>query len=82
MATYIFPQFNLEIVDPEVVLSKITDNMDSTCTIDISLLTDAATFGVTLDGFKYADNYWDDEMVYEWVIEDLKNYEPKELPSK
>jgi len=73
--TYRFEQFNLEIINPEIVISKITDNMDSTCSVDVILLTATAIFGVTLGGFKYVDNYWDDEMVYLWVMDELKKYE-------
>ena len=75
MATYKFEQFNVEIVNPTIAVQAVNDNIkQKVCAVDLLLTTDTAKFGVTLNGFTYAET-WEDEDVYLWVSEELKKYE-------
>jgi hypothetical protein len=67
MATYKFPQFNLEITDPLINVEKVNDSiMYHTCSVDVVLTTESAVFGVTFVGFTYVDT-WDDADIVAWV---------------
>jgi hypothetical protein len=67
MATYKFEQFNVEIVNPTVDVVNVTDAInEKTCSVDVVLTTDTATFGVNLQGFTYAET-WTDEEIILWV---------------
>jgi len=73
--TYKFPQFQVEIIDPLVVvnLNTIQDKaIDKLLSVDITLSTTTATFGVTATDMPYADT-WDDAdvevMVQTWLIQ-------------
>ena len=73
--TYKFPQFNVEIIDPLVVvnLNTIQDKaIDKLLSVDITLSTTTATFGVTAIDMPYTDT-WDDAdveiMVQTWLIQ-------------
>ena len=40
MATYKFPQFNVEIIDPTVTVTTVLDNIiDKVCSTDVLLTT-------------------------------------------
>ena len=67
MATYKFPQFNVEITDPLINVEKVNDSiMYHTCSVDVVLTTESAVFGVTFVGFTYVDT-WDDADIMDWV---------------
>lgn len=73
--TYKFPQFQVEIIDPLVVvnLNTIQDKaIDKLLSVDITLSTTTATFGVTAIDMPYTDT-WDDAdvevMVQTWLIQ-------------
>jgi hypothetical protein len=76
MATYKFEQFNVEIVNPTVEVVNVADAINAkTCSVDVVLTTDTATFGVNLQGFTYAET-WTDEEVILWVNDvELPKYE-------
>jgi hypothetical protein len=76
MATYKFEQFNVEIVNPTVEVVNVADAINlKTCSVDVVLTTDTATFGVNLQGFTYAET-WTDEEIILWVNDvELPKYE-------
>jgi hypothetical protein len=76
MATYKFEQFNVEIVNPTVKVVNVLDAINlKTCSVDVVLTTDSATFGVNLQGFTYAET-WTDEEIIIWVNDvELPKYE-------
>ena len=75
MATYKFPQFNVEIVDPTIEVITIHDTIaQKTCSVDVLLSTSSANFGVTLTGFTYVTD-WNDEEVEIWTMVELSKYE-------
>jgi hypothetical protein len=75
MATYKFPQFNVEIVDPTIEVITIHDTIaQKTCAVDVLLSTTTANFGVTLNGFTYISD-WNDEEVEIWTMVELSKYE-------
>lgn len=80
MATYKFPQFDLEIVDPTVTISgevgtTVTNNVPSnTAYADIILETDSAKFGVRLEGSPEPTSWTMDDLGV-WVGIQLQQYE-------
>jgi hypothetical protein len=76
MATYKFEQFNVEITNPTVEVVNVADAINQkTCSVDVVLTTDTATFGVNLQGFTYAET-WKDEEIILWVNDvELPKYE-------
>jgi len=67
MATYKFPQFNVEITDPLINVEKVNDSiLYQSCSVDVVLTTESAVFGVTFVGFTYVDT-WDDADIVAWV---------------
>jgi hypothetical protein len=75
MATYKFPQFNVEIINPTIQVITIHDTIAAkTCSVDVLLSTPQANFGVTLDGFTYVSD-WNDEEVEIWTMVELTKYE-------
>ena len=75
MATYKFPQFNVEIVNPTIEVLIIHDTIAAkTCSVDVLLSTDNANFGVTLEGFTYVSD-WNDAEVEVWTMVELSKYE-------
>ena len=75
MATYKFPQFNVEIINPTIEVVTIHDTIAiKTCSVDVLLSTDSANFGVTLDGFTYVSD-WNDQEVEVWTMVELSKYE-------
>lgn len=81
--TYKFEQFKTEIVDPTIEIIKINDSIsDRVCDVEI-LLIDASKskFGINLSGFQYQVS-WEDQDVYDWVIDELNKYSDVVLKSK
>jgi len=75
MTKYKFPQFNVEIVDPIIIMITIHDNvLDHTCSVDMELTSDGAKFGINLPGFTY-DTDWNDDEVRIWAFTELQKYE-------
>lgn len=75
MATYKFPQFNVEIINPNIEVVIIHDTIaQKTCSVDVVLSTETAIFGVTLDGFTYVSD-WNDSEVESWTMVELQKYE-------
>jgi hypothetical protein len=76
MATYKFEQFNVEIINPTVEVVNVADAINQkTCSVDVVLTTDTATFGINLQGFTYAET-WTDEEIILWVNDvELPKYE-------
>lgn len=73
--TYSFPQFKVNITDPNVTVVSVNDSITSkTCSVDILLTTDSAEFGVTLSGFTYVDT-WEDADITDWVNTKLQEFE-------
>ena len=73
--TYKFPQFKVTITDPTIAINmnSIQDKaIDKLLSVDITLITDSATFGVTATDMPYSPT-WEDEdvegMVNEWLIQ-------------
>jgi len=67
MATYSFPQFNVEITDPIVNIERVNDSiLYQSCSVDVVLTTPSAVFGVNFQGFIY-DTTWDDADIEAWV---------------
>lgn len=72
---YTFPQFKATIENPRVKIVHVNDNLsEKTCSVDILLTTDSASFGVNLTGFNYLDS-WEDKDIENWVSLELKKYE-------
>jgi hypothetical protein len=72
---YKFEQFKVEIVNPTITvdLNTIRDKaIDKLLSVDITLETDTATFGVTAEDMPYIDT-WDDSevqgIVNNWLIQ-------------
>ncbi len=67
MATYKFPQFNVEITNPIVNVEKVNDSiLYKTCTVDVILTTENAIFGINFEGFTYNET-WSDSDVVNWI---------------
>jgi hypothetical protein len=77
MATYKFPQFNVEISDPVVSidLNTIGDKaLDKLLSVDIFLIVPGARFGVRMENMPYL-NTWDDDDVFSMVDIALEAFE-------
>jgi len=76
MATYKFPQFNVEIIDPTIEVLVIHDTIAAkTCNVDVLLSTSTANFGVTFNGYTYTSD-WNDQDIIDWVNNvELPQYE-------
>ena len=75
MAKYKFEQFNLEIVDPIIIMTAVYDNvLNRTCKVELELTADGAKFGVTLQGYTYTSD-WSDDEVRIWAFTELEKYE-------
>lgn len=67
MATYKFPQFNVEIINPTVTVTTVLDNIiDKVCTANVILATDSTNFGVSFEGYTYESD-WNDQDIINWV---------------
>ena len=73
--TYSFPQFKVEISNPtiSVDLDTIQDKaISKLLSVDVTLETDSATFGVTALDMPYSDTWEDDDvqgMVMIWLTQ-------------
>ena len=68
MANYKFPQFNIQISNPQINVLAVYDNInEKKCMVDVELITYNVSFGLTLDGFEYTDT-WDDDNILNWVL--------------
>jgi hypothetical protein len=77
MATYKFPEFNVEIVNPTVIINMNTIGdmaIDQLLSVDIVLSVPGATFGVRMENMSYTDT-WDDSDVPGMVDIALQAYE-------
>lgn len=76
MATYKFPQFNIEIVNPTVTVTTVTDDIvNKVCSADVLLSTASTNFGVTFTGYTYTSD-WNDQDIIDWVTNvQLPQYE-------
>lgn len=76
MATYKFSEFNVEIVNPTVTVTKVHDNIiDRVCSVDVILTTESTNFGITFFGFTYSSD-WNDTEIIDWVNNvELPKYE-------
>lgn len=73
--TYKFPQFNVEIIDPVIIMTIVHDNvLDHTCSVDMELTANDAKFGINLIGFTYVSD-WSDDEVRIWAFIELQKYE-------
>jgi hypothetical protein len=72
---YKFEQFKVEIVNPTIAvnLNTIQDKaIDKLLSVDITLATETATFGVTAQDMPYLDTWEDSKvqgMVNDWLIQ-------------
>jgi hypothetical protein len=72
--TYKFPQFSVEIVNPEISVVNVLDNISAKeCNVEVLLATDSTNFGITLLGFTYTED-WTDEEVEVWTMVELQKY--------
>lgn len=70
-----FQQFKVEISNPSIEVVNVTDNLQNkTCSVDVLLTTESASFGVSLSGFTYSDT-WEDSDIEAWVNDELTKYE-------
>jgi hypothetical protein len=76
MATYKFPQFNIEIVNPTVTVVVVKDLIqEKICNVETLLTTTTATFGITFLGYTYVSD-WNDQDIIDWVNNvELPKYE-------
>jgi hypothetical protein len=77
MATYKFPEFNVEIVNPTVTINmnSIGDRaVDKLLSVDIVLNVPSALFGVRMENMPYVDT-WEDSDVPGMVDIALQAYE-------
>lgn len=72
--TYKFPQFQVEIIDPQIEVITILDTISlKTCSVEVLLNTDSTNFGVNLSGFTYTED-WNDSEVEAWTLLELEKY--------
>ena len=72
--TYNFPQFSVEIVNPEISVVNVLDNISAKeCNVEVLLATDSTNFGITLLGFTYTED-WTDQEVEVWTMVELQKY--------
>ena len=72
---YRFEQFKTEIENPTIEVSSVTDNMNNTCNVGITLTTPTVKmYGVSLDGFAYGVT-WEDADIEAFVTNTLIEYE-------
>jgi hypothetical protein len=72
--TYNFPQFSVEIVNPEISVVNVIDNISAKeCSVEVLLATDSTNFGITLLGFTYTED-WTDQEVEVWTMVELQKY--------
>ena len=78
MATYKFPQFNVEITNPTVTVLTVTDNIiERVCSTNVLLATPSTNFGVEFTGYTYTTD-WNDQDIIDWVNNvELPKYQVK-----
>jgi len=76
MATYKFPQFNVEIINPTVTVTIVTDDIiNRVCSASVLLTTPSAIFGIDFNGYAYTED-WNDQDIIDWVTNvELPKYE-------
>lgn len=75
MPTYKFEQFNVEIINPTVTVTTVTDNIiDKVCTVNVLLTTTSTIFGVEFNGYRYTED-WNDTDIINWIDNELTKYE-------
>jgi hypothetical protein len=76
MATYKFPQFNVEIINPTVTVTVVTDDIiNRICSASVLLTTPSAIFGIDFNGYAYTED-WNDQEIIDWVNNvELPKYE-------
>lgn len=77
MATYRFPEFNIDITDPTVTVNPIVNDLDpSTMTLsnDVVLTTANAEFGVKLEQVVIQDLTYTFESLSERVMARLSDF--------
>jgi hypothetical protein len=76
MATYKFPQFNVEIINPTVTVTVVTDDIiNRVCSASVLLTTPSAIFGIDFNGYAYTED-WNDQEIIDWVNNvELPKYE-------
>ena len=80
MATYKFPQFNVEIINPTVTVTVVTDDIiNKVCSANVLLTTESTIFGVDFYGYMYTED-WNDHDIIDWVNNvQLPQYEVKNI---
>tara|TARA_R110000822_G_scaffold26529_2_gene79797 strand:- start:1700 stop:1927 length:228 start_codon:yes stop_codon:yes gene_type:complete len=72
---YKFDEFKTDIDNPTIEVSSVTDHMNSTCSVGVTLTTpDVKMYGVTFDGFTY-DTTWEDADINIFVANEMKKHE-------
>ena len=76
MATYKFEQFNVEIINPTVTVTIVTDDIiNRVCSASVLLTTASTIFGVDFYGYTYTSD-WNDQDIINWVNNvELPKYE-------
>lgn len=77
MATYKFPQFNVEISEPVVSIDMNTIGdkaIDKLLAVNITLVVPGAKFGVRMEDMPYTDT-WDDSDLFAMVETALEAFE-------
>ena len=76
MATYKFEQFNVEIINPTVTVTIVTDDIiNRVCSASVLLTTASTIFGVDFYGYTYTTD-WNDQDIINWVNNvELPKYE-------
>ncbi len=76
MATYKFPQFNVEIINPTVTVTIVTDDIiNRVCSASVLLTTPSVIFGIDFNGYAYTED-WNDQDIIDWVNNvELPKYE-------
>ena len=75
MATYKFPQFNIEIQNPITFINMNTIGdkaVDKLLSVDVILSTESSSFGVRAEDMSYVDTWEDSDviiMVNDWLIQ-------------
>ena len=78
MKKYKFPQFNVEIINPEIEVNPIVNDLNPdamTLTANVILETDTAKFGVQLTDLPINDLNYDYDELIERVTNKLQDYE-------
>jgi hypothetical protein len=75
MATYRFPQFSVDLIDPTITIVSVNYAIGQpTGRVDVVLsTTNAKLYGVTFDGFPNSDD-WGDAEVMAWAEAQLETY--------